>query len=824
MVKKKTRPQLRTCSVCGKLGHNKSTCPVHARKTRAEKHPQKGTVKFFVHHVNSASDHSPHLVNLKDGKTDIFDKVHAIAPEENYDSLYHFYHQKPAAAVTPTKTGLFATPLNQTPADIMASARELDETNFNNDDRTEEIVNRDEGQKSLRRAYCASAPAKRRRAFRFPSLPRLPLTLGRVTFAGLIIAMVLILPFQANSYYKDIKQIAGQVTADGTAGFMALQEAATAILRADLTAARTSSEAALDKFQKASAAMQSEHRFLQTLAGAVPVLAGAVQSRQRLLLAGEELSLGNAHLLRGVEEAQTAASTTLLARVLILKNYLDSALPNYRQALANLSAVDPEILPFEYRATYKDFKYIFEALVSDLENLARLGGALNEIFGTDGLRRYLVIFQNPHEIRPTGGFMGSFALIDFKDGAIARMVVPPGGSYDLKGQLSELVEPPAPLLLLKPRWEFQDANWFPDFPASAEKAMWFYRKSRGMTADGVIAVNATVLERLLAIIGPITDEKRDLVLAADDAINTIQKVVEEGPEKKINKPKQIISDLAPKFIAALASARPEHILPLLVNLSDALKQKEIQAYFTDAAAEATIADFGWGGKILPTGAGQDYLMVVNTNIQGQKSDAKILQTISHQAVIGEDGTVTVTVNIAREHTGISGEKMYGAPNINYLRVYAPLGAKLVAASGFTWPDEKNFVAPARGAKKDIQLAAAETEVGIDSKTGTRVTDEFGKTAFGNWLVTLPGQKSEAVFVYELPFRVINDGKTTARYQLVAQKQSGCESDFDSQIIFPSEWHPTWNEGRDLQPAANGIQITAHDFDRDSVWSVILTKE
>ena len=56
----------------------------------------------------------------------------------------------------------------------------------------------------------------------------------------------------------------------------------------------------------------------------------------------------------------------------------------------------------------KRFRILFNAFVGDLENIARLNGAVQEIFGGEGLRRYLLVFQNPAELRPTGGFMGSF--------------------------------------------------------------------------------------------------------------------------------------------------------------------------------------------------------------------------------------------------------------------------------------------------------------------------------------------------------------------------------------------------------------------------------
>ena len=53
------------------------------------------------------------------------------------------------------------------------------------------------------------------------------------------------------------------------------------------------------------------------------------------------------------------------------------------------------------------------------------------------------------------------------------MDIPAGDHMTCKASLPEYIAPPAPLLLSNKRWEFQDANWFPDFPASAQKCCGF---------------------------------------------------------------------------------------------------------------------------------------------------------------------------------------------------------------------------------------------------------------------------------------------------------------------------------------------------------------
>ncbi len=228
-------------------------------------------------------------------------------------------------------------------------------------------------------------------------------------------------------------------------------------------------------------------------------------------------------------------------------------------------------------------------------------------------------------------------------------------------------------------------------------------------------------------------------------------------------------------------------------------------------------------------------MVINTNIQGQKSDAYIEQNISHESLIEPDGTILNTVTITRTHTGTKGENLYGQTNIDYIRVYVPQDSKLISASGFTWPDEKYFRAPESWVKKDSDLEKLVATIGYDTQSGTNITNEFNKTAFGNWVITEPGQTSEVTFTYKLPFKLTTDNQNNLKkwtefftasaklnsYQLIFQKQSGNNTDFESQIILDETYSPVWDKGNNITVANNGFLIEKKDIKKDQIWSFII---
>ncbi len=794
---------LRRCALCQKVGHNKSTCPEAVSQTNADKTVRQ-PLKFFVHHVNYNNHQSPHLVNLKEHKKNIYEDVQSVGPKKNTE--FYFDHDSPVKPVVKIATPSFSP-------NVKASKRTANKPQKKSSSNLTQ---------NIRTAFDKAAGAV---------APK------HLAGAVMMILFLLFVPGKARTYYFDLKSTASKIADNSTAGFSALQDSTSALMSGNLEGAQESLTGALQNFDQAVDVLNSRHQLLQKIVSAVPIMNGEMQSRQKLITAGQEISLGNTYLLKGLSEIRTNSST-ITKNLALLGEHLTFSLPHYQTALTDLNKVDSDVLPFEYQNTFKEFRILFNAYVGDLEKIAKLNNAVQEIFGGQGLRRYLLVFQNPDELRPTGGFMGSFALLDIKDGELIKIDIPAGGTYDLQGQLSQYVVPPTPLLLSNRRWEFQDANWFPDFPASAKKILWFYRHSRNLTADGVISINATVLSRLLSIIGPIAEENRDVVIDKENALTTIQHIVEYGPEKKENKPKQILSDLAPLFINNFKKIKAGEVLPMLANLQEALQQKEIQSYFTDTETENTIKEFGWGGEILNTSADQDYLFVVNTNIQGQKSDAKIKQTISHQAMVQEDGTILDSVVISREHTGQIEEKLYGQTNIDYLRIYVPEGSELVRASGFIWPDEQSFKVPEGWYEKDTTLSQLEKETGIDSKSGTRITSEFGKTAFANWIITEPGQTNQIQFVYKLPFKaweqsedailsnwakIFQSEDPSSKYQLIVQKQSGITSDFDSQVIYPGGWSPIWQNGDGVTLATNGASIDSTELDNDKIWSLIMKK-
>lgn len=477
---------------------------------------------------------------------------------------------------------------------------------------------------------------------------------------------------------------------------------------------------------------------------------------------GDKLSFGTGLLMFGENFANAAAllqealnyfdkDVVLTDKIKNLTKKVNEAMPHLLIADRVLNTLNNSysILPIDINP----FKKALHDSIRALLVYRNFSDTLLEILGDKHFKRYLIVFQNNNELRPTGGFMGSFALVDIDRGEIKQIEVPGGGSYDIQGQLRELVISPEPFHLIKSAWQFQDSNWFPDFPTSAKKIMWFYEKSEGSSVDGVVAINSILMEELLRIIGPIEMLEYGRTMTADNFVEETQKIVELEYDKAENKPKQIIADMMPKVLERLFKINAKDVSRLSQAIHEAVLDKDILVYSKNEETQTELETFGLSGKLKDIKNFTDYLLVVDTNIAGQKTDGKIIKEIEHFSEIAEDGAIVNTVKITRRHTGIKGALFSGVRNVNYLRLYVPLGSKLLSIDGFEAPPGNLFKKIEDGYVKDKDLERIQGTVYVEPKTGTRINNEFGRTVFGNWTMVDPGQEATVTFKYKLPYKL-----------------------------------------------------------------------
>ncbi|MBP6889006.1 MAG: DUF4012 domain-containing protein [Candidatus Moranbacteria bacterium] len=522
--------------------------------------------------------------------------------------------------------------------------------------------------------------------------------------------------------------------------------------------------------------------------------------------AGSQLSvLAGRVMPANVQEQQRALS--LIEMLEMAQEPLVYSTTELEQARILLDRVNILDIPSERREKFLEAREIFPAALAALKAFHERERILVELLGGNGPRKYLFLFQNNHELRATGGFIGSYALLSVHDGALEKFFI--DGIFNPDGQLKENIVPPKPIQKISAGWSLHDSNWYPDFPTSAEKAISFYEKTGGPTVDGVVTVTPTVMERLLSVLGPIDLPVYGVTIDSENFIQIVQEQVEEKYDKEENNPKKILSDLSLEVFSRIAKMHDyRELIQIAEVLVQGLNEKHILLYARHPATEDLIDHSGWSGKLLSTE--KDFVSVVHSNINGYKTDGVIEESLSHRADIANDGSITDTLVIVRRHTG--GQTPYewwNKVNADYLRVYVPLGSELVSIKGTTWEfpeppldyDTLNF-------RRDPFVESLERNERIHEGSGTRIGEENGKTVFGAWVYVSPGESVNVELTYRLPwsFDMENLRRGGAeRFSILYQKQSGTiGSKLKSEIAYPERWQSVWQTGGDLVPYGRRI--------------------
>lgn len=627
--------------------------------------------------------------------------------------------------------------------------------------------------------------------------PRFSFVKTAIGFMALVFLVTL--PAQALVIYKAINGERDTIEKHGKEAVSALLSAADG---KDISASADRLQMASGKFREADRLLD-ESRLLAV--GAAAVMPAQYRSARALLEIGDKMSEAGSLLVTGFDKIFSDPSRGLIERVEVLGAYARGALPLLTDAEKAAATVDMAAIPQAQREQAERLPKSIAQAKDAMRDVAVLSDALIGFLGKDGMRTYLLVFQNNTELRPSGGFMGSVAEVRIDRGAIQNIYIPKGGTYDLKGQLTERVLAPRPLHLINPQWQFQDANWFADFPKTAEKIRWFWSKSGQPTLDGVIAVNASFMEKVLAVTGPIELPEYGKTITAENFVIETQKAVELEYDRQENAPKKIIGDLFDKLMERIKGMERDQWLALAASASQAMDTKDIQIAMFDQDEEALVERFGWNGRIKETAG--DSLAIIGANIAGQKTDAVVKEDVSHTAEIMADGSIVDTLVIKRTHNGQKGELFRGVRNVQYLRVYVPKGSELLLAKGFEPPPGYLFKKAEEGDKVDSDLQ--EVELTAKHATNTVWTAEEGtRTVFGGWLQLDPGQAQEVSLSYRLPFtarQILQSANETSdvgsqetgrgAYLMLLTSQSGKARELKHEVKANAPWDVVWSRER-----------------------------
>jgi len=595
------------------------------------------------------------------------------------------------------------------------------------------------------------------------------------TFAGAGIAAGLIILILGNIFYQTTLRTYRSVYAEALTAqdHLALAEQAIRDQKFDL---------AKEEFLKAqdSLLIALDGINANKTVGKIPGISSRVTAGENIIQSGLCIAEGGYMLTAALEPvidifkasdssqfeagASMADYTQQIMTVLaITRPQLKQAYDKFETAKQYIANTDTSLLDADSRSQLEQGQKKIDELQSILGQVYDLANVLPEILGHYGARHYILVFENNAELRPTGGFIGTYGVVTFSEGKLDNYFT--DNVYNPDGQIAEqdlCVLPPKPLQRLAGCWGMRDANWSPDFPTSAAQIMHFYEQGTGRSSDGVIAITPEVIEDLLSLTGPIYLQKWDEVITSENAIDTIQyKVNIEHVDA--DDPKLFLIDLSQAVLDRLLTLKKDQWAQAFAILGKSLAEKNILLYFTNDGAQQLADKNKWSGTINETNL--DYLHINNANISATKASQYLKQRYRLQTDLRTDGTVENKLTITYEHTGT-----YEWPSghlVNYQRIYLPLGSSLIEATN---------------------TSSVEGKLSI-----TEVYEELGKTVFADYILIAPGSTINLSYTYILPFRVAID--TNLVYALDVQKQPGTKDialerqiTYDPFILDPLQAH------------------------------------
>lgn len=376
---------------------------------------------------------------------------------------------------------------------------------------------------------------------------------------------------------------------------------------------------------------------------------------------------------------------------------------------------------------------------------------LPQFLGFTKPRTYLFLFENNTEIRPGGGFIGVYSVVQVDKGRVN--ILKTEGTELLDKQSPKDWKPIPPKILQDhlgvDRWYFRDSNWSPDFAVSAQKALELFAGEKGIAAadiDTVIAFTPTVLQRLMEITGPFTVE--GIEFTADNVVEKLEYEVEydyADNGRDFEQRKGIVKVFMEQLLNHVKSNAFLHLDQYMSVFRNAANEKHILFYSKDTELEQVISRLGWTGRLKESSA--DYLLWVDANLAALKTD-HVMQKNLLYSVAPQGNDFIASAKMIYTHSGIFDWRT--TRYRTYARVYVPMGSELIEVKGsMKWDRSK--------------------EPGVVDK-GV----EGGKQWFGTFIAIEPGQTGTLEFVYKLPSSVktqIDHGK----YDLFVQKQLGIEN-------------------------------------------------
>ncbi|MCL4374307.1 DUF4012 domain-containing protein [Patescibacteria group bacterium] len=310
--------------------------------------------------------------------------------------------------------------------------------------------------------------------------------------------------------------------------------------------------------------------------------------------------------------------------------------------------------------------------------------ALPKILAQNGEKKYLLLFANNMELRPGGGFIGSFAVVTVKNFGLESWHV--YDVYDADGQLTAHLDPPEAIktYLRQPHWFLRDSAFAPDWPENYRQATVFLAKEMGWdTFDGGMLMTTTALQTLLQAYGNLYLSDFNEVVNADNFYLKAQLYSEKNFFPGSTQKKSFLTALVNQLLIGTETASPQAVL---LKLKQSLDEKQLVLYFDDQSVQTLFDKFYWAGRVIEPSCPKNidhcinnYLFPFDANLGVNKANFFVNRFQEVKTVITPDGTIKVRLR-NRLKNNSQNDVFPGGAYVDYFQLLLPSDAVITQVS------------------------------------------------------------------------------------------------------------------------------------------------
>ncbi len=319
----------------------------------------------------------------------------------------------------------------------------------------------------------------------------------------------------------------------------------------------------------------------------------------------------------------------------------------------NIESIPTFLLSESQLAEREHFFHLFTQGQHALAQVKKIERIFSELAQKEA--RVLILLQNQNEPRSTGGFMGSLLVLDFtKDQTISWKFA---DIYELDRLIPQDTLESAPPFFhgLSPVISLRDANFWPNFPTSAERISDFYVQAGEKEPTVIVGINLNLIREILKITGPVYLDQWGITLDEHNFDLGLQFLVESkiAGRYDVKSPVVAFGQEVFKKIGSLDLSNKE--ATDRIDFATFWDSKNILAWSSIDKTQRQFEFWDIDGALKRKSDADNVLQFDFVSVGANKSEKFMWTKISHDSRIGSDGEVENTLEIKRTHALQSNE-------------------------------------------------------------------------------------------------------------------------------------------------------------------------